>query len=412
MERFDPRNRKPRAKRRLLLVAGVLAAIAASNILALRDEPFVPPSQFYFTASFSARFALAQAAVSDVLIFGNSRVRSGLSPQAVGAAAADAGAPQLRVRTLADAGGFPAFYDAAFDLVRLNTPLPRAVILGVSPRDLDEGDRRKREPAADLIASSGYRLAHLPYNSVFASLERTLVDAVAALLPGLYERERVVGAFVPSFVSQAIFVDLGETRVGQVLQLWMRRFLGQAEGAWLDSPDQWLARWAAWKNRVAALSRASNEPALGRLDADGGELPDPPETAQIRVARVARVEAVVLQAKARGEGRVCRSELAGTTLDAFVEKLVGQGIVVFLVQPPALYLEPCEMRAIEDGRFARTMAQLTARHGPNVRFLDLMGDAGSELRDPIYFGDSDHMVSAGADRVGRTVGAWVGPFLR
>ena len=412
MERFDPQNRQPRAKRRLLLVAGVLAAIAASNILALRDEPFVPPSQFYFNASFSARLALAQATASDVLIFGNSRVRSGLSPQAVGAAASDAGAPQLRVRTLADAGGFPAFYDAAFDLVRLEVPLPRVVVVGVSPRDLDEGDRRKREPAADLIASSGYRLAHLPYNSVFASLERTLVDAVAALLPGLYERERVVGAFVPGFVSRAIFVDLGETRVGQVLQLWMRRFLGQAEGAWPAGQDQWRARLAAWKQRIAALSGASIEAALGRLDANGGELLDPPETPQAQAARIARVEAAVLQAKARGEGRICRSELAGTMLDAFIDKLVGHGIVVFLVQPPALYLEPCEMRAIEDGRFARTMAQLTARHGPNVRFLDLMGDAGSELRDPIYFGDSDHMVSAGADRVGRTVGAWVGPFLR
>ena len=41
-----------------------------------------------------------------------------------------------------------------------------------------------------------------------------------------------------------------------------------------------------------------------------------------------------------------------------------------------------------------------------------MGAAGSGLRDPIYFGDSDHMVTAGAERVGRTVGAWMAPYLR
>jgi hypothetical protein len=408
----------PPPRRKIGFAVGAVLAVAvflAVNLLAVRDEPFVPPSQFFFNASFSARLALARAETSDILVFGNSRMRSGLSPRALretlGAAAAPSDRP-TRVQMLADAGGFPSFYDVAFDLALDGRPLPRAVIVGISPRDLDEGDRRKREPSADLLQSSGYRLARLPYNSVFAGFETAFVDAVAAALPGLYERERVVGAFIPPAISRWIYVDLAPHRVGQVLQIWMRRFLGQADGAFPASPDAWLARAAIWQARVAGLAGYSLDPTQFGVDAYGGQAMGPPESAAQRGARIAHVERVVEQAKAQGIGRVCRSELEGKAMATFVDKLVALDIDVFLVQPPGLYLEPCEMRAIEDGRFGRAVEAIMSRHGNAVRFLDLMGEAGRELREPQLFGDSDHMASEGAELVGRKVGAWLAPMLR
>jgi hypothetical protein len=398
-------------------VGAVLAGVAffAVNLLAVRDEPFVPPSQFYFNASFSARLALARAETSDILVFGNSRMRSGLSPRVLNetldAAAARSERP-IRVQMLADAGGFPSFYDAAFDLALDGRPAPRAVIVGISPRDLDEGDRRKREPAADLLQSSGYRLARLPYNRFFAGLETAFVDRFAATLPGLYERERVVGAFIPAAVSQWIYVDIASSRVGQVLQLWMRRFLGQADGAFPASAAAWAERAVLWQRRAAGLGGLALDPTRQGVDAFGGEAMVPPEDATQRTARIANVARIVAQAQAQGAARVCREALEGTAMAALIDRIVAQGIAVYLVQPPGLYLEPCEMRAIEDGRFGRAVAALMVRHGDKVRFLDLMGDAGRDIRDPNYFGDADHMTGEGAERVGRIVGAWLAPMLR
>lgn len=412
MERSDGTQGKQLARRWWALAACVCGTAFFANILALRDEPFVPPSQFFFNTSFSVRMALERAAPSDILVLGNSRMRSGFSP----AAAADAlgqnspSAPVLRL--LADAGGFPAFYDAAFDLARQGGTLPRAVVVGISPRDLDEGDLRKRDPMADLLASSGYRLAHLPYNRVFAALERLFVDAVAAGLPGLYERERVAGALIPDFVSKLVTEDLGASRVGLVLQLWMRRHLGQREGAWPADAEGWHARLDAWAQRAAGFAGAPISPARVHLDALGGPLPDAPETADQQAVRIAKVEAAVVQAKARGAERECRTALAGTTFEAFIDKLVARGVAVYLVQPPALYLEPCEMRAIEEGHFQRAIDRLLQKHGARVRFLDLMSPPGKALRDPRYFADPDHMRAEGADLVGRTVGAWLAPLLR
>lgn len=413
----DSTSTPPQRRKIGFAVGAVLAGVAflAINLLAVRDEPFVPPSQFYFNASFSARLALARAEASDILVFGNSRMRSGLSPrvlnETLGAAAATSERP-MRVQMLADAGGFPSFYDAAFDLALEAKPPPRAVIVGISPRDLDEGDRRKREPAGDLLQSSGYRLARLPYNRFFAGLETAFVDTFAAALPGLYERERVVGAFIPAAVSQWIYVDIASSRVGQVLQLWMRRFLGQADGAFPASAAAWAERASLWQRRAAGLGGAGLDPTRQGVDAFGGEAMAPPESAEQRAARIANVERIVAQARAQGADRVCRDALDGTAMAAFVDKIVAHGIVVYLVQPPGLYLEPCEMRAIEDGRFGRAVATLMARHGDKVRFLDLMGEAGRDIRDPNYFGDADHMTGEGAERVARSVGTWLAPMLR
>jgi hypothetical protein len=163
----------------LFLGLGLLA-----NPFFARDERFLVPSRMFHTEDWSVRYwdYLRSEPRSSVLLLGNSRTLHGLRPWDVQAALERAGVG-LKVHSLATGGGFPPFYDL---LVRRMIPkdkLPRAVILGLSPRDVNRLEGRAKRNLGYLTGSPAYQAR---FTDTLNRAEIALRDFYASALPLVY----------------------------------------------------------------------------------------------------------------------------------------------------------------------------------------------------------------------------------
>lgn len=378
-----------------------LAGFAFANVVAIRDEGFVPPSKLHFDPTFAVRVSLLERkGGANIVILGNSRVRSGVAPAEL---AASLGAPESAL-SLTAPGGFPAFYEMAYARASAAEHRPRLVVLGLSPRDLDDSDSRRNDTALAWRGSPGGALAGLPYIAPYARFEAFAADLIAAAFPALTERSRVLAALVPAPILA--WQAGSEGGVGAaIVRRWMRRLAGEAPGAW---PEDWArvsARIASYPGRFAALGSWHPDPATFGLDAAGGELPSAETQAQ-RATRIARVHEVRDVAARRADAADCRHfDMRGTDAARLLDRLATDGVAVAIVQPPALALEPCEMKANSSGAFAAARARLVQGRGNVVAIVDLAGEAGAAFQRPELFGDGEHMIATGARLVGTHIGA-------
>jgi hypothetical protein len=404
MSILRPQNKMKRRHAKWLVVGACLLALAGfafANVVAIRDEGFVPPSKLHFDPAFAVRLSLIERkGGADIVVFGNSRVRSGVAPAEL---AASLGAPDRAV-SLTAPGGFPAFYEMAYARAAAAERPPQLVVLGLSPRDLDDFDPRRNDTALAWRGSPGGALAGLPYIAPYARFEAFAADLIAAAFPALTERGRVLAALVPARVLAWQAGGEGGP-VATLVRRWMRRLAGEAPGAW---PEDWVrvsARIASYPGRFAALGSWHPDPATFGLDTAGGELPSAETQAQ-RATRIARVRQIQTEAAKRADAADCRRfDMRGTDAARLLDRLAADGVAVAIVQPPALALEPCETKANSSGAFAAALARLVQGRANVVAVVDLAGEAGGAFQRPELFGDGDHMIAAGARLVGAHIGA-------
>ena len=178
--------------KRIKLIAWLLAAAATLwcfNVCFMppyeERETFVPPSRLFLNARFARKYELyMETPKPDVLILGNSRSMAALLPQVIEAEAS------LTVRSLAAGGGFFPFYRTVLtELIPDN--LPRTLVLCLSPRDLQR-DYRRYETRLALVRSSAYQLRKTPYSEPFHTVEQTLGDLHALVLPAFYYKTELL----------------------------------------------------------------------------------------------------------------------------------------------------------------------------------------------------------------------------
>jgi hypothetical protein len=406
-------------RRRALIAAIVIACLAAANLLAIADAPFIPPSHFYFDDAFSYRLYWSQQRPRiDLAILGNSRTRSGVDPRTLSEALSARLGRRIAAQSLAAVGGFFPFYLEVADELLARPDPPGAILIGLSPRDLDGSDPRREVARETLIRSSAYGLARVPYAAPFRRLEAHAADLTAALAPALTGRSRVAAALTPGVLWPP--TDGGRPNALQRLFGLDLATREEAEGA---VPVDWATaakRLASYGTRLGAALDWRPPPGEGGVDPWGGEAPSQAETAserQLRIARLAaRWEALQQHELAawRNDPRcVDRHPLEdgpAAAPERFFRRVAESRVPVFIVLVPAMSLGECEDNLALNRRLVDYLHRLASRY-PNIRgVIDLNNGFRHDFMRVEDYDDLEHMVPAAAAEVSQRLAAAIAPL--
>ena len=398
----------PRHLFQLIAIAGLSVALIAANVVAIEDGAFIPPSQFFGSPEFSYRYYwYRQRPQVDAIILGNSRTRSGIDPSALSEALSTRLGQPVIVQSLAAAGGyFPFYRDVVEEALRGRRV--KAVVLGLSPRDLNLNHPQTEAVREKLVASSGYKLAHVPYFEPFRRLEALIADVTAALMPALANRDRVLSALWP--FSSHLAPD-GWTLVQKILNRDFETVRTQRADA---LPRDWQAvrrRLSNYPQRLSSTLNWRPRSGDGNVDEWGSEMSVPPTTPAELEEHTASLEAK-WNALQRGQlnewrfGAACSADFAIDTRPAspqerFFQLVASYGVSVFIVIPPAISFGNCEDSLAIHQQMVKYLQGVSARYSNVKTVIDLNHGFRHDFMSFGYFSDLEHMNRKGAAVVSR-----------
>jgi hypothetical protein len=401
---------------RLLAIGAIGFVLAAVNVVAIEDDAFIPPSRFFVSPEFSHRhYWYQQRPQIDAIVLGNSRTRSGIDPRVLSETLSSGLGEPVIVQSLASAGGFFPFYRTVIENV-LRERRIKAVILGLSPRDLSFYDTRTETVHQKLVASSGYKLAHVPYFEPFRRLEAGIADLTAALVPALVKRNRVISALWPSSLQ---LPPEGWPLLSEILGRDFENM--QADGA--DAlPRDWdtvRRRLSGYPQRLPAMFNWRPRPGDESVDEWGSETSASPKTTTELQNHIASLEAR-WDAIRRGPLNAWRHDAAcsasflidprpGSPQELFFQLLASQGVAVFIVIPPAISFGSCEDSLAINQQMLAYLQGVSERYA-NVRtVIDLNNGFRHDFMSLAYFSDLEHMNRTGAARVSQALASQITP---
>lgn len=383
----------------------------AGNLAILSDEPFIPPSRMFLDPEFSYKYHhYTQRPQVDHLILGNSRSKP-LDPTTLSQSLSQPGKPPVTVHSLAVGGGYFPFYHELMNRLIADRP-PKTLILSVSPRDFKLRHRLANSIREQLLNSSGHALRVIQYAAFFRWLEAKSADALAATMPLLYYRQRVLALLIPDSLR-----TWSQPRWGSQQTYWQQaawktiQNLETPQSFLPEGPEAWLRRLRGYPERLSALVDWQ-PPADALVDSFGGLLPAPPPSPDAETHRAALKDKqwrdqqpIWEQARLDPD---CQREFVledqrGQTLQRqFLADLQARGTRLFFVIVPAVRLEGCENNLVVQRQWLEQMAILRAEF-PNLRgIIDLNRNFTHAYRNPESYGDvGEHLTLEAGRRVTR-----------
>ncbi|MBF0164933.1 MAG: hypothetical protein HQM01_10605, partial [Magnetococcales bacterium] len=331
-----------------ILLLGLL--FLAGNLAIQSDEPFIPPSRMFLDPEFSYKWHhYTQRPQVDYLILGNSRSKP-LDPNTLAQELSQPGKPPVTVHSLSVGGGYFPFYHELMNRLGADHP-PKTLILSVSPRDFKWRHRLANSVREQLLNSSGHALRVIQYAAFFRWLEAKSADSIAATMPLLYYRQRVLALLVPDAL-RAWSQPRWESKQSYWQQAtWKTVQNLETPNSFLPhGPEAWLRRLRGYPERLAAL--VDWQPPAGQLvDSVGALLPAPLSPDEERQRAELKSQQWRDQQPIWEQTRLdpgCQQTFVledqrGQTLQRqFLAALQARGIRLFFVIVPAVRLEGCE----------------------------------------------------------------------
>jgi len=386
--------------RKTTIIVGAILAVLAVNVAMMPPGRFIPPSRFFVNSDFTYKYDfLLRRGRIDYLVLGNSRTRAAIDPAVFADSLGKTFDRDISAHTLAVGGGYFPFYNAVVrDLIPDN--MPRAIVLGVSPRDFNQKESRRFKVFNAMRKSSGFRLGNTPYAEPARSVEQKLADLTAALLPAVYYRENSLRMIVPEWLLNSVRPSLGVTQSAFKSHLWQQlAFATKDEPIFPQSSDEAFDRLLSFPQRFRLGLNWSAEH-QGEIDANGFEVRElEPEAA--RNERTALLKKKWQTMNSDGTVRKYRrSDFCdpyigldtgpGSAHRAFLDFVTGQSIPVYLVFLPAIWLEDCENNVAFNQQILGHLRDLEKEYDGSLRVIDLNNAFEHNFKDEGFYSDLEH----------------------
>jgi hypothetical protein len=413
-----------KVKRKTFVVLGLGVLFVVNLLLMPMDDSnsYMPASAFYYRYDFSIKYWHYQRRKRppDMLVLGNSRADAAINPHVLADALSARLNRDLAVFSLASGGGYMPFYrEVLMTLIPLDR-LPGAVLLSVSPRDLNRYESRRYETLQVLQQSSGYRLACVPYAEPFHSIEAGIADLYALVLPGFFYRSKVKELITAAQSGPFNLPGKAMLPGWNILNDWygqVRRMGPRPMSEWAPL-SQWGSRWRP-KTYIANFQRAwSWQPGSDAVVTDCGWLKREgigPNSYPKRKARAMALRTVwFAQDQTRspypnyrydtkpGEHIQIWDDQQGAPEQLF-GFLAARKIKVVIVLVPAMLLEGWENNSVFQREMRAYLYGIQQRYPNVVQVLDLHNDFNHDFMDPVYYTEQEHMTPAAAGLLSRKI---------